>query len=85
MSVTKINTMAQQNKELAEELTVCLMIDKIRNNKRPYNGWHKDSFESDCADFFLEGYEAAERGETLLDGFHECFKRGHAAYQSVIG
>lgn len=77
--------MAQQSKELAEELTICLLEGKIRANRKPYNGWAVDSFESDCADFFMEGYEAAERGETSLDGYHQCFKRGHAAYKPVIG
>ena len=84
-NVTKINSIEQQKKELAQEFAICKLEPRLRNHEDAYNGFAEGSIEHDCADKFFYGYEAAGKGEPLVEGFGECFKRGHAAYQPVIG
>jgi hypothetical protein len=88
MSDTEVNTMEQQRKEAATDLTLCqikIELDNYRDIKGIKDLYIKGSIEYDCAQNFQFGYEAAERGDTLIDGFHECFKRGYKAWQPIIG
>ena len=78
-------TITEQQEEQAQEVAICKLEARARNYQEVYNGFPSGSVEFVCADFFMEGYDEAKRGDSLLEGRNECFKRGYKAYKPVIG